>query len=128
MNRDAVEIFRNVIAPYPVCTEVIVLTGKYLGCRGVVAIVHPTHIARPVVRVLFGADGKRMEPFELDLRIEQDVIIRSSMATDELPAESMGGRRREPRQAPPLPDEVLAAMRHTRQTVRAASAHRRLAS
>ena len=127
LNRDAVEIFRNVIAPYPVCTEVIALTGKHIGCRGVVATVDPQQIARPVVRMLFGADGKRMEPFEIDLRIEQDVVVRSSLATDELPAESMGGRRREPRKAPPLPDEVVAAMRQARQPADAASTARRRA-
>ena len=128
LNRDAVEIFRNVIAPYPVCTEVIALTGKYVGCRGVVASVDPGEIARPVVRMIFDAQGERMEPFELDLRVERDVVVRSSLATDELPAESMGGRRREARKAPALPDQVLAAMRQAKQPPRPAAPPKRLAS
>lgn len=114
LNRDAVEIFRSVIAPYPVCTEVVVLTGTHAGCRGVVAKVEPANVARPVVRILFRPDGTRVEPFEIDLAVEQDVVIRSSMATDDLPAESMGGRRRAPRKPAPLPDEVVAAMRQAR--------------
>jgi len=125
LNRDAVEIFRSVIAPYPVCTEVIVLTGRHAGCRGVVARIDPAHLARPVVRMLFRADGERTEPFELDLAVEQDVVIRSSMATDELPAESMGGRRREPRKAPPLPDEVVIAMRQARNAAAGQTQRRR---
>ena len=108
--------------------EVIVLTGKHAGCRGVVSNVDPSHLARPVVRMLFGVDGERMEPFELDLRVELDVVIRSSISTDELPAESMGGRRREPRKAPPLPDQVLVAMRQARQAPRANPTRTRLAS
>jgi len=114
LNRDAVEIFRNVVAPYPVCSEVMVLTGTHAGCRGVVAKVDPAHLARPLVRVMFDASGKRIEPFEVDLRENPDIVVRSAMSTDELPVESMGGRRREPRKAVPLPDEVLNAMRQAR--------------
>jgi HD-GYP domain-containing protein (c-di-GMP phosphodiesterase class II) len=115
LNRDAVEIFRSVVSPYPVCSEVTIVAGPHAGCRGVVAGVHPTNLTRPVVRVLFDSRGERIEPFEIDLRVEQDVVIRASTAGDELPAESMGGRRKSPRPTPPLPDEVVKALREARQ-------------
>jgi HD-GYP domain-containing protein (c-di-GMP phosphodiesterase class II) len=114
LNRDAVEIFRSVVSPYPVCSEVVVLTGAHAGCLGVVAKVDPAHLERPVVRVIFAASGTRMEPVEIDLRENPDVVVRSAMANDELPADSMGGCRQEPRKAAPLPDEVLKAVRQAK--------------
>jgi HD-GYP domain-containing protein (c-di-GMP phosphodiesterase class II) len=116
LNRDAVEIFRSVVSPYPVCSEVIVLTGTHAGCRGVVAKVDPAHLARPVVRIISSGTGKRVEPFEVDLRSDPEIVVRSSTATDEMPVESMGGRRQEPRKPVPLPDEVVAAMRKAKAT------------
>lgn len=115
LNRDAVEIFRTVVSPYPVCSEVSILTGKHAGSRGVVAHVDPANLNRPVIRVLFDAKGERCEPFEIDLRVNQDVVIRSSVSGDETPVESMGGRRKAPRPVAPLPDEVLNALRQVRQ-------------
>jgi HD-GYP domain-containing protein (c-di-GMP phosphodiesterase class II) len=119
LNRDAVEIFRSVVSPYPVCSEVTILTGPHAGKRGVVARVDPANLSRPVVRVLFAANGDRVEPFEIDLRIEQDVVIRSSVSSDELPLESMGGRRKAPRPTAPLPDEVVSALRQVREATSA---------
>jgi HD-GYP domain-containing protein (c-di-GMP phosphodiesterase class II) len=114
LNREAVAIFRSVVAPYPVCSEVTVAEGRHAGHRGIVAKVDPNKLARPVIRLLFAPDGRRIEPFELDLRVEQDVEIRSSLANDELPVESMGGRRKHPRPRTPLPPEVVAALRQAR--------------
>jgi hypothetical protein len=126
LNRDAVEIFRSVVSPYPVCSEVVMLTGPHIGCRGIVAKVDPAHLDRPVVRIIFAQSGARLEPFEIDLRNDPDLVVRSAMSTDELPAESMGGRRQQPRKAPPLPDEVLKAMRHAKSAT--ATRPKRLAS
>jgi HD-GYP domain-containing protein (c-di-GMP phosphodiesterase class II) len=111
LNRDAVEIFRSIVAPYPVCSEVVILTGSYANCRGVVASVDPHQLARPVVRVIASADGSRVEPFEVDLRKDPEIVIRSATSGEETPLESMGGRRKAARPAAPLPDEVLQAMR-----------------
>ena len=111
LNRDAVEIFRSVVAPYPVCSDVLILTGSYANYRGVVSRVDPNQLARPVVRVITSETGKRIEPFELDLRKDPEIVVRSATATDETPVESMGGRRKAQRPAAPLPDEVVKAMR-----------------
>jgi HD-GYP domain-containing protein (c-di-GMP phosphodiesterase class II) len=128
LNRDAVEIFRTVVSPYPVCSEVTILTGRYAGHRGVVASVDPANLSRPLVRVLFDEKGERIEPFEIDLRTQHDVVIRSSVCGDELPVESMGGRRKTPRPAAPLPDEVVNALRQARQDAPAQPPSHRLAS
>jgi HD-GYP domain-containing protein (c-di-GMP phosphodiesterase class II) len=125
LNRDAVEIFRSVIAPYPVCSEVVILTGTHANCRGVVASVDPSHLHQPVVRIITSASGERVEPFEVNLRKDPEIVVRSATATDETPAESMGGRRKAPRPASLLPDEVLQAMRKAKSVPTSA---RRLAS
>jgi len=126
LNRDAVEIFRSVVAPYPVCSEVVFLTGAHANCRGVVASVDPAHLDRPVVRIITSASGGKVEPFEVDLRKDPEIVVRSATATDETPTESMGGRRKAPRPAAPLPDEVLQAMRKAKGATPAPA--RRLAS
>jgi HD-GYP domain-containing protein (c-di-GMP phosphodiesterase class II) len=127
LNRDAVEIFRTVVSPYPVCSEVTILTGKHAGHRGVVARVEAPNLSRPLVRVLFDEKGERVEPFEIDLSVEQDEVIRSSVSGDELPAESMGGRRKSPRPAAPLPQEVINALREAREAATTQSSSHRLA-
>jgi HD-GYP domain-containing protein (c-di-GMP phosphodiesterase class II) len=126
LNRDAVEIFKSVVAPYPVCSEVVILTGSHANCRGVVSRIDPGHLARPVVRVITSANGSRVEPFEVDLRKDPEIVIRSASSSEEIPVESMGGRRKAPRAPAPLPDEVVRAMRKAKAS--APPPNRRLAS
>lgn len=108
LNRAAVEVFLSVATPYPVCSEVVLLNGRYTLHRGVVARVCPDELSRPVVRLLYDASGRRISPVDLDLRVERDVEVRSYQPR-EPEVESMGGRRRKPRPAAPLPLEVQRA-------------------
>ena len=114
LNRQAVDVFKSVVAPYPVCSEVTVLTGSHAGHRGIVVKVQPEKLGRPLIRILKGVDGNRINPFEIDLAREEDVTIRSSTVHDDLPPESMGSRRKVSRPIAPLPDEVVTALREVR--------------
>lgn len=116
LNREAVNVFRSVVAPYPVCSEVTIMSGSHAGKVGIVVEVDANHLAQPRVRVLRAADGSRIDPIEIDLRKDPEVTIRSATASDELPAESMGSRRKAPPPPPePLPPEVVVAIRETHQ-------------
>ncbi|MDB5173557.1 MAG: hypothetical protein JWN51_2330 [Phycisphaerales bacterium] len=115
LNREAVNAFLSVVAPFPVCSEVTFIGGKHAGCRGIVTSVPENDRARPTVRVLEDRTGTRLEAFDVDLRIDPDSRIRSAEA-DEVRAESMGSRRQPPRPAAPLPAEVVASLRQLHQT------------
>jgi HD-GYP domain-containing protein (c-di-GMP phosphodiesterase class II) len=74
-NSEVVKIFKSVVPPYPLSSEVRVMSGAYAGYAGVVSAVSKGDLARPKVRVLFDAEGRRVEPVEIDLRVERDVKI-----------------------------------------------------
>lgn len=64
--------FINCIAPYPV-GSLVEITG---GLKAVVVGVQRGRSDRPRVRVVLGADGKRLaEPFEIDLATERKIEI-----------------------------------------------------
>lgn len=63
----------------PVGCEVLLRTGQYQGCRGVVAAVDAEDLAHPVVRVLLDRSGRRIAPFEVDLRVERAVLAAVSV-------------------------------------------------
>ena len=74
-NAHVVKIFKTVVPPYPLTSEVRVLTGRYAGCTAIVSAVHKREMNRPTVRVLFSALGQRVNAAEIDLRVERDVNI-----------------------------------------------------
>jgi HD-GYP domain-containing protein (c-di-GMP phosphodiesterase class II) len=70
-NREIAEVFLSSIPVYPVGISVVVTEGPYRGYRGVVAHVNPTALGQPVVRLLLDPKGKRVEPFEIDLKKDE---------------------------------------------------------
>ena len=74
LNRENVGKFLSILPVYPVGTEVLLRSGAYQGYRGVVVAVDPTALARPVVRVHADRYGKRISPFEVDLRRDTGVL------------------------------------------------------
>jgi putative nucleotidyltransferase with HDIG domain len=65
-----VDAFRRAVAIYPVGLTVILSDGR----KGVVAAQNPGLSERPVVRVLEG-NGKRVEPYEIDLKVNLSIMI-----------------------------------------------------
>lgn len=78
LNREIVTRFLTILPTYPVCTEVIVVSHKLQGYRGIVTDVNPTALHRPVVRLLFDPHGRTIAPFEVDTSKEKDVEIATS--------------------------------------------------
>jgi HD-GYP domain-containing protein (c-di-GMP phosphodiesterase class II) len=75
LNSEAVDILRRVMPPFPVCSEVRVLNGRYAGYTGIIASVPERDITRPVVRVLNDASGERVDATEVNLAIDRDVRL-----------------------------------------------------
>jgi HD-GYP domain-containing protein (c-di-GMP phosphodiesterase class II) len=67
-NREIAEVFLSSLPVYPVGISVVVTEGPYRGYRGVVVQVSPSALGQPVVRLLIDPKGKRVEPFEIDLK------------------------------------------------------------
>jgi HD-GYP domain-containing protein (c-di-GMP phosphodiesterase class II) len=73
-NRELVDLFLSVLPPFPLGTRVVVTDGRWHGCTGVVSRVDRHALGQPVVRLLADEAGKRLEPFEIDLK-KDDVTV-----------------------------------------------------
>jgi HD-GYP domain-containing protein (c-di-GMP phosphodiesterase class II) len=79
LNRALVAQLLMILPVFPVGTEVLLRTGRYQGYRGMVVAVDPADLAHPIVRVLSDRDGRRVPPFEVDLRAERSVLASVSL-------------------------------------------------
>jgi hypothetical protein len=69
LNRQAVEAFVSMVEVFPVGVHVRFGGGKYVGAYGVVVKCTPGAANRPIVRLLFDANGAPVpEGVEVDLR------------------------------------------------------------
>jgi HD-GYP domain-containing protein (c-di-GMP phosphodiesterase class II) len=68
---EVVEVFRRVIVPYPPGSQIVLDDGR----SGVVVSVPPGQIDRPLVRIGFAADGRAIEPFEIDLAKDRNASL-----------------------------------------------------
>ena len=75
LNREAVELFEQTVAPFAVCTEVFLHGGRFSGHTAVVTAVRATRLDRPDVRVLRNGSGERVEPFDVRLTDEPEVRV-----------------------------------------------------
>jgi HD-GYP domain-containing protein (c-di-GMP phosphodiesterase class II) len=78
LNREIVTRFLTVLPTYPISTEVVVISPKLRGYRGIVTDVHPAHLSRPTVRLVFDPQGRTIAPFEVDTSREKDIEIATS--------------------------------------------------
>jgi HD-GYP domain-containing protein (c-di-GMP phosphodiesterase class II) len=76
-NPQAVETFEAAVPPFPVCSNVRVINGRYAGWQGVVAALRKKAIDRPKIRLLYNSSSQRVDPVEVDLAVECDVSIES---------------------------------------------------
>ena len=65
-----VESFRKVVAPYPPGSEIVLADGR----RGVVVSVPTDNLKLPLVRIGFDPSDKQIEPYEIDLRNEPELL------------------------------------------------------
>lgn len=118
LNVEAVELLRRVLPPFPVCSEVRVVDGRYAGHTGIVTAVPKNDLKRPVVRLLNDATGKRVNPVELDLAVDRDVQIEAvgravpSPATADQPPVARPNAARKADAPAPLPPAVEEFLQH----------------
>ncbi|MHB1159234.1 MAG: HD-GYP domain-containing protein [Chloroflexota bacterium] len=78
LNREIVTRFLTILPTYPVSTEVVVISHKLQGYRGIITDMNPANLHRPVVRILFDPHGRTVAPFEIDTIRDKDVEIATS--------------------------------------------------
>lgn len=77
LNQGVLDAFFHVVPAYPAGLRVRLSGGGFDGWRGVVASVRPSHLHRPVVRLLQDPHGRGVTPDEIDLRRLPDVTLAS---------------------------------------------------
>lgn len=71
----AAALLAEAVAPYPVYANIKVRNGRYAAHQGLVSAVNKKALDRPTVRLLYDATGQRIDPVEIDLRVDKDVSI-----------------------------------------------------
>ncbi len=82
LNREIVSRFLSILPAYPVGTEVVVISSKLRGYRGVVSELNPRDIHRPRVRLLFDSGGRPIAPDEINTSEDRDIEMAMSSYAD----------------------------------------------
>ncbi len=75
LNREILRAFLAITPVFPVGSTVRVVRGRYPNHIGVVSAQSPDHLDRPVVRLLFDGNRRRIAPVDLDLAGEEGTEI-----------------------------------------------------
>lgn len=75
LNGELASRFVAMLPPYSVGAEVMVISGRLEGHRGVVTGFESGRPDRPTLKILCDPEGQRMDPFELDTAKEEDIIL-----------------------------------------------------
>lgn len=75
LNREIVSRFLSILPAYPVGTEVVVISNKLRGYRGIVSELNPKDIHRPRVRILFDRAGRAIAPDEVNTSEDRDIEL-----------------------------------------------------
>ena len=75
LNREMVDVFLNVLPPYPLGTQVAITGGRWRDHVGVVAKVRREAMHQPIVRVLQNPAGERIDPVDIDLTKDEATIV-----------------------------------------------------
>jgi len=77
LNAEIVTAFRSVVPVYPKGTQVMLEGQTYDKCLAVVGEVHPDELSRPIVVLVRGPTGERIDPIKVDCREEPSVKLRT---------------------------------------------------
>ncbi len=75
LNREVLRNMFSITPVYPVGNTVRVTKGKYLHHLGVVTRINPERLDRPVIRILFDGNRKRIDPVEIDLAANDHMSV-----------------------------------------------------
>jgi hypothetical protein len=79
LNRQVVAQLVAILPIYPLGSSVVVTSGRYAGCRGIVNRVRRDAPDQPSVRVLYDSDRRRIKPFELDVGKSGDTLAAAAL-------------------------------------------------
>ncbi len=75
LNRELVRRFLSILPAYPVGTEVVVISEKLRGQRGVVIATPSSEINRPMIRIMFDQYGLKVTPFEVNTAVDKEIEL-----------------------------------------------------
>jgi len=75
LNREVLRNMLSITPVYPAGNTVRVTKGKYLHHFGVVTRINPERLDRPVIRILFDGNRKRIDPVEIDLAANDHMSV-----------------------------------------------------
>ena len=75
LNREIVGGFVSILPAYPVGTEVVVISGKLRGYRGLVSELNSRDIHRPRIRILSDPGGRAIAPDELNTSEDREIEL-----------------------------------------------------
>jgi putative nucleotidyltransferase with HDIG domain len=75
LNREVVQIFLSIFPVLPIGINIVIRTGRYTGYKGVVTQTNAEQPDRPVIRLIFTPQGRRIVPIDLDLSIEESITV-----------------------------------------------------
>ncbi len=84
LNRELVARFISILPIYPVCTEVVVISPKLKGYRGIVSRLDARKLNCPTIRILYDAQGRHIAPFEVDTGKESGIELATPSYADVL--------------------------------------------
>ena len=76
LNRELLEKFLKFTPMYPVGYKIQILNGGYEDYFGVVAKINNKDLNRPIIRILYDYNRKKIKPKEIDLSKEKDIEIK----------------------------------------------------
>ncbi len=79
LNREILRYFLSITPVYPVGSTVLVIKGEYLKYFGIVTGINTDKLDRPVIRLIFDGQKKRINPIEIDLLEKENIDIISFM-------------------------------------------------
>lgn len=75
LNAELIRRFLSILPTYPVGTEVVIISEKLKGHRAVVTSILANHPHRPMVRILFDPEGKKVAPFEVNTAADREIEL-----------------------------------------------------
>lgn len=75
LNQEIVGHFLSILPVYPLGIEVVIKNGRYRSWRGIVTRIHEKQMDRPIIRLLFNDQNRRVAGPEIDLAKETDIAV-----------------------------------------------------
>lgn len=79
LNREILRYFLAITPVYPVGSTVLIIKGDYLKHFGIVTKIDSDKLDRPVIRLIFDAQKRRINPIEINLLEKENIEVVSFM-------------------------------------------------